>query len=51
MVWQVREEAEKVFAKTYSTVYSHLQNFKDKLVHRSDQGKYYWEAKIVRLLG
>jgi len=38
-------EAEKIFSITYPAIYKHLQQFRDGLIARDDQGKYYWELR------
>jgi len=38
-------EAEKVFAETYPSVYEHLFDFRERLIKRRDQGKYWWELR------
>ena len=44
-------EAEAVFAKTYPAVHAHLSRFKKELQARQDQGRYWWELQVLRLLG
>ena len=39
------KEAERVFAATYPAIYKHLNPFRDKLIRRDDQGKYFWELR------
>ncbi len=39
------EKAEEVFAKTYPAIYAHLQPFRDGLIKRQDQGRYWWELR------
>jgi type I restriction-modification system DNA methylase subunit len=39
------KEAEKVFAKTYPAIYEHFVPFRDALIKRLDQGKYFWELR------
>lgn len=36
-------EAEHIFAKTYPSIYNYLQLFRERLLSRRVQGKYYWE--------
>lgn len=42
------QEAEKIFAKTYPAVHTWLDGFRDRLVRRDDQGKYFWELRSCR---
>lgn len=35
------KEAEKIFAKTYPAVYTLLNDFRERLINRDDQGKYF----------
>ncbi len=39
------DEAEEIFKKTYPAIYEHLNQFKNRLIERDDQGKYYWELR------
>ena len=38
-------EAERVFAETYPAVYQHLNGYRDRLIARDDQGRFYWELR------
>ena len=38
-------EAERIFAQTYPAIYQHLNNYRERLVAREDQGKFYWELR------
>ncbi len=38
-------EAERIFSKTYPGIYEHLIGYRDKLIARDDQGKFYWELR------
>jgi hypothetical protein len=38
-------DAENIFKNTYPAIYAHLQHWKDRLINRDDQGKYYWELR------
>jgi len=40
-----QSEAERVFAKTYPSIYNHFKQFRASLINREDQGKYYWELR------
>ena len=48
--WSNKEpkEAERIFAKTYPAIYSHLMQFREKLIKRDDQGKYFWELRSCK---
>ncbi len=38
-------DAEAVFAATYPAIYHHLMQYRDALVRRDDQGRYFWELR------
>jgi hypothetical protein len=38
-------KAESVFAETYPAVYRHLKALQEKLVKRTDKGRYWWELR------
>ena len=38
-------EAERIFAETYPAIYQHLNGYRDRLIARDDQGKFYWELR------
>ena len=38
-------ETEAIFANTYPAIHTHLQTFRDRLIKRYDQGKYFWELR------
>jgi len=42
------KEAEKIFAKTYPAIYAFLNYFKERLINRDDQGKYFWELRSCK---
>lgn len=39
------KEAEKIFAHMYPSVHNYFESFRDKLIKRCDQGKYFWELR------
>jgi len=41
-------EAEKIFSRTYPSIYRHFQRFRDRLMKRDDQGKYFWELRSCK---
>jgi adenine-specific DNA-methyltransferase len=41
-------EAEKIFAKTYPAIYEFFQSFGNRLIDRSDKGKYFWELRACK---
>ena len=41
-------EAERIFAKVYPAVYRHLDKYREKLIARDDQGKFYWEFRSCK---
>ena len=38
-------EAERIFTETYLAIYKHLNNYRDRLIARDDQGAFYWELR------
>lgn len=38
-------EAEAIFQREYPSIYTHLKPFREKLITRDDQGKFYWELR------
>ena len=42
---QSADEAKVVFADSYPAIHAHLQAFRDRLIARYDQGKYFWELR------
>ena len=38
-------EAEKIFANTYPAIHAHFEPFRERLIKRYDQGKYFWELR------
>ena len=38
-------EAELIFSETYPVIYHHLSYYRDRLITRDDQGKFYWELR------
>ena len=38
-------EAERIFAETYPAICQHLSSYRDRLIARDDQGKFYWEFR------
>ena len=38
-------EAERIFAETYPAIYQHLSSYRERLVTRANQGKFYWELR------
>ncbi|MFC1461819.1 Eco57I restriction-modification methylase domain-containing protein, partial [Verrucomicrobiota bacterium] len=43
--WSDKKDAEAVFKKTYPAIYSWMKPFRDRLIGRSDQGKFFWELR------
>ncbi|MFA4836702.1 MAG: TaqI-like C-terminal specificity domain-containing protein [Dehalococcoidia bacterium] len=39
------KEAEKVFAKTFPAIHTRFEEFREQLIKRDDQGKYFWELR------
>jgi hypothetical protein len=47
-VWsseKTEEEAEKVLAQTYPSLYKHLKSYESNLRNRQDQGRFWWELR------
>ena len=42
---QVAAEAEQIFAAAYPAIYAHFEPFRERLIERHDQGKYFWELR------
>jgi hypothetical protein len=42
------KEAEQIFSQTYPAIYQHLNGFREKLIKRDDQGKYFWELRSCK---
>ena len=38
-------EAERIFKRTYPAIYRHLNDYRERLITRDDQGKFYWELR------
>jgi hypothetical protein len=38
-------DAEAQFSQTFPSIYNHFQSFKDKLIKRQDQGRFWWELR------
>ena len=43
-----QREAEAIFFKTYPAIFEHFQQFRDQLIGRSDQGKFFWELRSCK---
>jgi hypothetical protein len=41
-------EAEAIFSQTYPAIYARFQNFRDKLIKRDDQGRFFWELRSCK---
>jgi len=39
------KEAESIFARTYPAINARFEGFREKLMKRDDQGKYFWELR------
>ena len=39
------EEAESIFAQTYPALHAHMSQFREPLIKRQDQGRYWWELR------
>ena len=39
------KEAESIFARTYPAIHARLEGFREQLLKRDDQGKYFWELR------
>ena len=38
-------EAEQIFEENYPAIFDHLNAYREQLIKRQDQGKYYWELR------
>ena len=38
-------EAEAIFSETYPVIFQHLHAYREQLIPRKDQGKFYWELR------
>ena len=38
-------EAERIFKRTYPAIYRHLNDYRERLITRDDQGIFYWELR------
>ena len=51
-IWQLDEitQLEKIFAQTYPAIYDRFNDrqFRDQLIKREDQGKYFWELRSCK---
>jgi hypothetical protein len=45
------KEAEKIFSQTYPAIYKHLNQYRENLIKRYDQGKYFWELRSCKYWG
>lgn len=41
-------EAETIFSKTYPAIYQWLNQYREQLIKRYDQGKYFWELRSCK---
>jgi hypothetical protein len=44
-------KAESIFKVTYPALHGHMNGFREKLVHREDQGRYWWELRPCAYYG
>ncbi len=44
-------EAEEIFANTYPAIHAHFEPFREQLINRYDQGKYFWELRSCAYWG
>ena len=42
------QEAEKIFSQTYPAIYQYLNQYREQLIKRYDQGKYFWEFRSCK---
>ena len=42
---QPPQEAERIFANIYPAIHAHFEPFREHLIKRYDQGKYFWELR------
>lgn len=51
--WSVESEKEalRTFSKTYPAIRQHLEAFRERLIDRDDQGRFYWELRSCTYYG
>lgn len=49
--WSGQSNAEEVFARTYPSIHRFMNDFREQLVKRYDQGKYFWEMRSCKYWG
>lgn len=42
---EAKSKAEEIFRRTYPAIFSHLLPFREDLIKRQDQGRFYWELR------
>jgi hypothetical protein len=42
------KDAEKAFARTLPAIHTHFEKYREKLIRRDDQGKYFWELRSCK---
>jgi len=42
------QEAEQIFKETYPAIWTYMNQYRDQLIKRSDQGKYFWELRSCK---
>lgn len=48
---KTEKEAEKIFANTYPAIHARFHEFRNQLIGRDDQGKYFWELRSCAYWG
>ena len=48
---QAAAEAEQIFANTYPAIHARFETFREQLINRYDQGKYFWELRACAYWG
>lgn len=43
--WSDAKDAEAVFAKTFPSIFEHINGYREQLIKRHDQGKFFWEMR------
>ena len=45
---KTEKEAERIFSRQYPAIYKYFNQFRDQLIARSDQGKFFWELRSCK---
>jgi adenine-specific DNA-methyltransferase len=45
---KTEKEAERIFSEQYPAIYKYFNQFRDQLIARSDQGRFFWELRSCK---